>query len=1079
MRSSIPFRDISLKEKLSGNLFPRIALAGFLVLALLLMVGPQFFGSNHLLGGSQQAAVSVSTDKDYVHSLSAKSQIASSRTEVASSHSEGLHSIGEEGSAHHDHSGHNHSSHAHDSAYHGLASHKNTSNQSAASKSAKSEFSTRGKFFSKAKIEELKALYNKSSKSGESVDVRVPLSEGLTADSGQKFALTPNNIVASTYASAVNGVPISEQPSVLTFGGLSEENSNDEYLRLSLIQLDSGETVVRGFARSGNSYYDIVSDEDSLEFATVEELSAEDIGTAVKNCPVEEFHEEGENSNSETLGASASNGGGIQAASLGTSGSSFDIRFDTIGDNTSASGTTSSTGGPGVILANGLPVLEVATDADFEYFTSNGSSTSQTNAEIIAVLNGVDALYRDQLGLSVSVVFQNVWSSSGDPYSGSAANGLLGQLLGHWAGNFEGSVNYDVAHLFTGRTLSGSVAGVAYLGSACRGGRYGLSSRFASRSLTIPLAAHEIAHNLGSDHDSCSGSEWIMCPSLAADSSEFSPASRSAISSYVGSVSCIEPSDDAVVTPPPPPPAPTPTLPPIFDPVGSRVVQEGQTLVINLTGRDPDGTAVSFSADNLPSGASLNGNVFTFPTNSQTVTGGATQRVFNVTFRIWDNQGQSTFQTVSITVQDVPVAPPAPTPVPPILDPIDSRVVSEGETLVISLSGRDPDGTSVSFSVDSLPPGASLSGNVFTFPTNSQTVSAGSAQAFFTVTFRIFDNQGQSSSQTINITVLDVATLAPTPPAPTPVPPAPNTSPPVLEPIDSRVVSEGETLSIALSGFDPDGTSVSYSATGLPPGSRLVGNIFTFPTNPLTVSGGSARAFFTVTFIITDNQGQSASRTINITVEDVNRPPSFVDVTTLNVQVGQLLRYQFVAVDPDVEAVDYVSDVLPAGASFTSSGLLTWEPTSAQVGTSRLIFYARDEDGLFDTLNVSVNVLAAPIPEQPGNSTPEDEVGTGFDAEPGEIRSDYNGNGVADLAVYRPSTLEWFFGSLGGSTDSTVLGSPAAIPLVGDFDGDRISDPVYWEPFKAEFQIRYSKSQGQRTFRIGSPGSIPMSKSHL
>ena len=94
-------------------------------------------------------------------------------------------------------------------------------------------------------------------------------------------------------------------------------------------------------------------------------------------------------------------------------------------------------------------VLEIATDADFEYFSAEGGGAS-ANASILAILNALDAIYEAQLMLSITVTFQNAWNTASDPYSSSDAGTLLDQFTNYWRSNFSGSVNYDVAHLWTG-----------------------------------------------------------------------------------------------------------------------------------------------------------------------------------------------------------------------------------------------------------------------------------------------------------------------------------------------------------------------------------------------------------------------------------------------------------------------------------------------------------------------------------------------------------------------------------------------------------------------------------------------------
>jgi hypothetical protein len=68
-----------------------------------------------------------------------------------------------------------------------------------------------------------------------------------------------------------------------------------------------------------------------------------------------------------------------------------------------------------------------------------------------------------------------------------------------------------------------------------------------------------------------------------------------------------------------------------------------------------------------------------------------------------------------------------------------------------------------------------------------------------------------------------------------------------------------------------------------------------------------------------------------------NRTPIIVNPGTQNVQAGQVLSFSVSANDPDqpVQTISYSLDSAPQGASIgASSGLFSWSPTSAQVGTS-------------------------------------------------------------------------------------------------------------------------------------------------
>ncbi|MCB9889511.1 MAG: hypothetical protein H6836_08025 [Planctomycetes bacterium] len=92
---------------------------------------------------------------------------------------------------------------------------------------------------------------------------------------------------------------------------------------------------------------------------------------------------------------------------------------------------------------------------------------------------------------------------------------LLSQYRQQWL-TYHGGVQRDITHLFTGKTRTTSVIGVAYLGTICDlANGYGLSftrytSNFTNR---VGLTAHELGHSWNAQH--CTGSTcYIMCAGL-------------------------------------------------------------------------------------------------------------------------------------------------------------------------------------------------------------------------------------------------------------------------------------------------------------------------------------------------------------------------------------------------------------------------------------------------------------------------------------------------------------------------------------------------------------------------------------
>lgn len=189
--------------------------------------------------------------------------------------------------------------------------------------------------------------------------------------------------------------------------------------------------------------------------------------------------------------------------------------------------------------------IEIATEADYEYVSGfNGSADA--NNEILNVMNLVDGVYENDLGISFTVVYQHTWNTPSDPFTTTNPASLLTEFQTYWNNNLT-SVNRDVAHLWTGKILDGNIIGTAFLNSICRtpARAYGLSVRAYDVDTKL-VAAHELGHNLGATHpdeetppvNECANS--IMGSHLGYSRS-FCQFSLNQITSYVNSnASCLE-----------------------------------------------------------------------------------------------------------------------------------------------------------------------------------------------------------------------------------------------------------------------------------------------------------------------------------------------------------------------------------------------------------------------------------------------------------------------------------------------------------------------------------------------------------
>ena len=220
-------------------------------------------------------------------------------------------------------------------------------------------------------------------------------------------------------------------------------------------------------------------------------------------------------------------------------------------------------------------ICEIALDADFEYFQKNGSSVLATQNDITNVINAVEAIYEAQTEIVYDITVIYVETAEPDPYSSTSAGTLLDQFQNHWNAQHQGDQR-DVAHLFTGKNISGSTIGIAYLSTICNKSQgYGLSESKFSSSFTfrVGLTAHELGHSWSANH--CDGQPdcGIMCSGIggcAGSLTTFGASAKASILAKKAASGCL-------ATEPPP-------SPPILTGLVPGTVQAFQGGAVSLSG---------------------------------------------------------------------------------------------------------------------------------------------------------------------------------------------------------------------------------------------------------------------------------------------------------------------------------------------------------------------------------------------------------------------------------------------------------------------------------------------------------------
>ena len=469
---------------------------------------------------------------------------------------------------------------------------------------------------------------------------------------------------------------------------------------------------------------------------------------------------------------------------------------------------------------------------------------------------------------------------------------------------------------------------------------------------------------------------------------------------------------------------------PALDAVGTQTIGEGSQLTFTVSGSDPDGDALTYSAENLPLGATFNPSTRLFDWTPNFDVSENT-RVYPVTFRVSDGLAEDA-ETITINVTNVNRAP--------VLEAIGPQLMTEGDSFNLVINASDPDNNTLTYTASGLPEASVFTASTRSFSWIPGTDQAGTYQVVFTVS-----DGSLTDAETVTMTVGN------------------GNEAPIFGAIGSQLVNEGSLLSFVINATDVNGDPLSYSATGLPNGAEFDPVLRRFSWTPDYTQAGS----FSVIFNVTDGM-LSASETVSITVANTNRAPVISGTPASSVMASTGYSFTPTATDPDGDSLTYSIVNMPAWAAFNAAtGELSGTPAESQVGSYPGIGISVNDGSTTSTLTAfSINVEAYVAQDSDGDGvldyldafpndstewtdTDGDQLGNNSDP-------DDDNDGVADIRDGFPldaTRTGWVISANAGSGgyinpegDTTVLygGSQQyeVTPMAGYYINDILVDNV-------------------------------------
>ena len=358
-------------------------------------------------------------------------------------------------------------------------------------------------------------------------------------------------------------------------------------------------------------------------------------------------------------------------------------------------------------------------------------------------------------------------------------------------------------------------------------------------------------------------------------------------------------------------------------------------ISLNGSGTDPDGTISAYLWTKISGPA---GGTITNAGSATTSSTGLVEGYYKFELKVTDNSGATDTDTMLVTVNA------APNEAPTAEAGLNQTITLPVNTVTLSGSGTDPDGTISAYSWVQIsgPAGGSISA-----ATAATTAVTGLVQGIYQFELTVTDNDGATDTDIMQVNV-------------NAAPPPPNQAPVANAGLDQNIILPVNMVSLEGIGTDPDGTISAYRWRKISgPATFTITNT----TTARTTVTGLVQGIYQFELRVTDNSGTTGFDTMSVTVNQaLNQGPTANAGLDINITLPvNSVSLNGSGTDPDGTISAYLWTKIsgPTSGTITNATAATTSVTGLTQGVYTYQLRVTDNNGATDTDTMQVNVNQA------------------------------------------------------------------------------------------------------------------------